>query len=246
MQVRKMKQLNDLQLEYFDTEFVNPTRWQIVKVLIDKDFPDGNFKFLDVGGGNGVFTDRLLQSYPNSEGTVLDNSKLLLSKNVSHLRKNIICDSVENLSNLNQKYDLINFNWVLHHLVGKSYDDSRNNMLSALHSVETLLTDNGRVSIFENMYDGIFLDNLPSHLIFKLTSMKIIASIIHKMGANTAGVGVCFLSKKQWVATLNKTHFFVQNYADDKESKSIIPITHRIFLHLGHVRVGHFWLSTGV
>lgn len=61
-----MKQLEDSQLETFDTEYVNNKRWAIVKEKIDKDFPDGNFTFLDIGGGNGKFADRLLKAYPST------------------------------------------------------------------------------------------------------------------------------------------------------------------------------------
>ncbi|NJO57968.1 MAG: class I SAM-dependent methyltransferase [Richelia sp. RM2_1_2] len=82
-----MKQLEDSQLETFDTEYVNDKRWQIIKEQIERDFPEGDFTFLDVGGGNGLFADRLLSNYPKSRGTVLDNSELLLSKNKSNSRK---------------------------------------------------------------------------------------------------------------------------------------------------------------
>jgi hypothetical protein len=37
-----MKQLEDSQLEAFDTEYVNDKLWQIVKEKIDQDFPEGN------------------------------------------------------------------------------------------------------------------------------------------------------------------------------------------------------------
>jgi hypothetical protein len=69
-----MKQLEDSQLETFDAEYVNDQRWKIIKAQRDKDFPNGDFNFLDVGGRNGVFADRLLEYYPNSKGTVLDNA----------------------------------------------------------------------------------------------------------------------------------------------------------------------------
>jgi Methyltransferase domain len=235
-----MKQLEDSQLETFDTEYVNEKRWKIIKAQIDKDFPDGDFSFLDVGGGNGVFADQLLEYYPKSRGAVLDNSQLLLSKNVTNSRKTIICDSVENLSKLETKYDLICFNWLLHHLIGNSYLDTRKNISTAISTVIPLLTDRGRVSIFENMYDGLVVDGLPSILIFTLTSSKAIAGFIKKMGANTAGVGVCFLSQKQWVQVLEKTSLNLLKYSDD--DKWPISPKLNIFLHIGNIRCGHFWL----
>lgn len=235
-----MKQLEDSQLKTFDTEYVDEKRWKIIKAQIDKDFPDGDFSFLDVGGGNGVFADRLLEYYPKSRGAVLDNSQLLLNKNVTNARKTIICDSVENLSKLKTKYDLICFNWLLHHLIGNSYQDTRQNISTAISTVIPLLTDRGRVSIFENMYNGLVVDGLPSILIFILTSSKAIAGFIKKMGANTAGVGVCFLSQKQWVRVLEKTSLNLLKYSDD--DKWSISLKVKVFLHVGNIRCGHFWL----
>jgi Methyltransferase domain len=235
-----MKQLEDSQLETFDTEYVDEKRWKIIKEQIDKDFPGGDFSFLDVGGGNGVFADRLLKYYPKSKGTVLDNSQLLLNKNVADSRKTIICDSVENLNKLETKYDLICFNWLLHHLIGNSYLDTRKNMYTAIDTIVPLLTDRGRVSIFENMYNGLFIDGLPSLLIFTLTSSKAIAGFIKKMGANTAGVGVCFLSQKQWTKVLDQTNLKLLKYTDD--DKWPIPLKLNVLLHIGNIRCGHFWL----
>lgn len=236
-----MKQLEDSQLETFDTEYVNDQRWEIIKEQIDKDFPNGDFSFLDVGGGNGVFADRLLEYYPKSKGTVLDNAQVLLDKNQIDPRKTIICDSVENLDVIETKYDLVCFNWLLHHLIGNSYSETRKNMFTAINAVIPLLTPHGRVSIFENMYNGLAIDGLPSQIIFTLTSSKEIAGAIKKMGANTAGVGVCFLSQKQWIETISKTGLKLLKYTDDE--KWTIPVKWRVFLHISNIRCGHFWLT---
>ena len=66
-----MKQLADDQLAAFDTEYVTEPLWDILKRRIDRAFPDGRFSFIDIGGGNGVFADRLLAAYPDATGTVL-------------------------------------------------------------------------------------------------------------------------------------------------------------------------------
>jgi hypothetical protein len=83
--------------------------------------------------------------------------------------------------------------------------------------------------------------NARGRLIFNLTSNKAIAGFTKKMGANTAGVGVCFLSQKQWVETLNQTSLNLLKYSDD--DKWGIPLKWQIFLHVGNIRCGHFWLS---
>jgi Methyltransferase domain len=237
-----MKTLDDSQLISFDIEDIIDKRWEIVKEMIYKDFSRGEFSFLDIGGGNGKFADRLLNEYPKCRVTILDNSQMLLNANLENPRKILICDSVENLDKLNITYDLISLNWLLHHLVGNSYAESRKNIYSTLSLVLKLLNEGGRISIFENMYDGILFKNWPGFLIYQLTSSKLIAKITKKMGANTAGVGVCFLSKNQWLSTFSKTDLTVLKYSDTEEPWPL-PWTWKVFLHMGNIRKGHFWLT---
>jgi len=237
-----MKTLENDQLETFDTEYVDEARWKLFEPCLARDFPDGQFSFLDIGGGNGKFTDRLLTSYPNATGTILDNSQLLLDRNQPNPRKKLINASAEDLeAHVNEKYDLICLNWVLHHLVSDSYSQTRDNISSILSKAESLLSPRGRISIFDNMYNGLFLDNLPSHLIYHLTSSKAIARFIKSQGANTAGVGVCFLSQKEWCSTFTASGLEILQYSDDE--KWNIPWKWNVFLHIGHIRCGHFWLA---
>ncbi len=239
-----MERLEDNQLEAFDLEYVNDRLWIPVKQCIDRDFPDGHFTFLDVGGGNGLFADRILANYPNSYGVVLDNSSLLLNKNHYNPRKRIILDSVENLgSNSDETFDLVIFNWLLHHLVThSSYFQSRKNIEHIMHLAKGVLSERGRVSIYENMYNGLFIDGLASWIIYQLTSRKNIANFIRKKGANSAGVGVCFLSYKQWQTTIKKNRFHILDYT--KDTFWTIPWTWQVLLHMGNTRCGHFWLSS--
>lgn len=238
-----IKKLDDQQVEAFDTEFVDDARWGPISNFIDRDFPDGEFSFLDVGGGNGVFADRLLAAYPKSTGMVLDNSAVLLSRNVPNPRKATICTSAENVATLNHRFDLISVNWVLHHLVGHSYRESRQHQLSTLQALRGLLTERGRVSIYENNYLGWVLPDLPGRLIFELTSSKLLSSVVGKMGANTAGVGVCFLSKRQWFETVGKAGYQLLEFSEPDSWTWPLRFVWKAGLHLRSIRTGHYWLA---
>jgi ubiquinone/menaquinone biosynthesis C-methylase UbiE len=238
-----LKQLDDSQLESFDTEYVNGRLWKIVCKQVDRSFPDGKFTFLDVGGGNGKFADRLLAKYPGARGTVLDNAQILLDRNQPNCRKKLVNASVEELFQMgNETYDIIFFNWLLHHLVSDSYVQTCENISKIFGQVLPLLSPQGRISIFENMYDGIFVDRAPSRLIFELTSSKVLARFTSKMGANTAGVGVCFLSYRHWCSVIAQHPLIIDRYTDAPD-KWQVSLIRRIFLHMGNIRVGHFWLS---
>jgi hypothetical protein len=104
------------------------------------------------------------------------------------------------------------------------------------------MSDRGRISILDNMYNGAIIDGLPSRLIYGATSSKLLAKLVKKGGANTAGVGVCFLSKKQWDKTIRRSAgLTVQKYTADEPWK--IPLTWSLFLHIGGIRCGHFWIK---
>lgn len=235
-----MKQLSDEQLVTFDTEYVTELLWSILERKIYRAFPDGRFTFLDIGGGNGVFADRLLATYPLAQGAVLDNSRLLLDRNHPNPRKVLIEESAEHLDRLEQSYDLVFFNWVLHHLVGDDYGKSVAHVDSTLRKAIALLTPRGHISIFENMYNGIVLDNAPSHIIFNLTSAKTIAPIIHWLGANTARLGVCFQSRRGWQRILGNAGIVSVDY--DEDSRWRIPWPWKAFLHVDNICCANFWI----
>ncbi|MDR7135365.1 SAM-dependent methyltransferase [Lysobacter niastensis] len=234
-----IKRLSDAQLAHFDTEYVTPLLWRGLTRRIDAAFPHGDIRFLDVGGGSGRFTDRLLAAYPQAHGTILDNSPLLLGKNTPHARKRLIEDSAEHLIRIDRRYDLVFFNWVLHHLVGDDYRQSLAHIDHALRAATGLLTSRGRISVFENIYDGLIVGNAPSRIIFGLTSAKAIAPLIHRLGANTARVGVCFQSRAGWQRILSSAGIDSLEYESD--SQKHIPWTWRAFLHVGELRCGMFW-----
>src|SRR5258706_3977835 len=133
MKSQAIKKLDDSQVESFDTEYVKEGRWDTIRAHIDKDFPGGEFTFLDVGGGSGNFADRLLAQYPKSVGTIIDNAEVLLEKNRPNERKPLIWDSVENLRQMSMRYDMVCVHWLLHHLVSDSYAQTRQNQLSTLN-----------------------------------------------------------------------------------------------------------------
>lgn len=238
-----MRKLDDSQVESFDTEYVDGGRWDTIVACIDRDFPTGEFTFLDVGGGNGKFADRLLDHYPKARGTVVDNSEVLVDRNTPNPRKTLVLESVENLDRITEKYDLICVHWLLHHLVSDSYRETRENQRATLEKIGELLTPSGRVSMFENVYTGWWVENLPGWIIFQATSLELAAPITRRMGANTAGIGVCFLGKTAWQDTIRRAHLSVNSYREPDDWIWPLRMAWRLCLHLKQIRVGHFWLQ---
>jgi ubiquinone/menaquinone biosynthesis C-methylase UbiE len=238
-----IKKLDDRQVKDFDTDYIQGKDWEDLKDYLSICFPSGRFTFLDIGGGNGVFCDKVLAGFPKAQAVLLDNSEYLISLNRTQDNKVIICDSVENISSLFQteKFDVIFLNLVLHHFVGNNYRLTYNNVVNVLESLKPLLSEKGRVYIMEDVYNGLLFDGLPSHLIYSLTSNKKIAKITKRFGANTAGVGVCFRSKKQWKRIFDRCGFDIIKTEDSERFKFSLPKV--ILLHLGKVGMQCFWLK---
>jgi methyltransferase family protein len=234
------KTLSDEQLEAFDVEQVDDINWRKVRVCIDRDFPNGTFSMLDIGGGNGMFADRVLNDYPNCRVTLLDTSALLLSRNIANPRKRTIVGSA--MDTEFEAFDIISINWVLHHLVGHSYSECRANVLGCLRRCAQRAK---RLSIWENRYDGQIFDTIPSRLIYALTSSRALSSIAKAGGANTAGVGVCFQSRRQWLQSFDDAGLELLSVYDDEP---FLEATGRnrlrlMALHVKPIGASHFWLK---
>ncbi|WP_023603269.1 methyltransferase [Aliivibrio logei] len=202
-----IKLLSTEQTKAFDTEYVDAKMFTLVQQALESySIINKPFTLMDVGGGNGKYADKFLSCYPNAHVTVLDSEYSLLEKNTSNQRKNLIHAPFQNVSDI-PKMQVIQFNWVLHHFVSSGYKESCALQLSGLKDAYELLEPGGVILIFENFYDGWPMKELPSNIIHQLTASTSLAAITSKMGANTAGVGVCFHSEQYWRDLLNTAGF---------------------------------------
>jgi len=192
--------LDETQNQAFDTEYHSRKEMEDKVSNIADCFGNRAFSILDLGGGNGRFLDELLDRFPSANGVLLDVSDALLAQNKPHNRKQLVKASVDQIpTRLQQKFDLITVNWLLHHLVGRTYRESHRNAISLLDQCSDLLSDRGMIIVTENMFDGFLQTNIPSWLIYSITSVRTpwFASIARRF-FNTAGVGVCFNSRNTW------------------------------------------------
>jgi 2-polyprenyl-3-methyl-5-hydroxy-6-metoxy-1,4-benzoquinol methylase len=161
-----------------------------------------NLKLLDVGGGNGTFLDAMLKALPQATGTIVEMSKGMAEKNAMSDRKAIVCEDFLDWAVVAEKsavqYDVVFFNFVLHHFVGKDRKQSMLLQQKALHAARELLAEDGLIVVYEIHYNGFLHDELPSSLIHTLSSSRTLAPLTKLFGANTAGYGVCFHSEVYW------------------------------------------------
>lgn len=239
MTTEAIRLLSGQQTEYFDEEYVNDHLFKQIKPYLDKYQFNQRFSILDIGGGNGVYADRLIRTYSNATVTLVEPDRFLLNKNQFHPRKRIVAKTFQESRLVEQSYDVIQFNWVLHHFVSDNYKATRKLQLESLAEAKKYLKPGGTIIILENFYDGRWLDDAPGRIIYQLTASNLLESMISKAGANTAGVGVSFHSEKAWLKMLDTLHFktcYIEHCYDFSELSSL----KRNLLGIKNQRVGLF------
>jgi hypothetical protein len=240
------KRLDNSQLEHFNTELMLKSYWESFLNELNKRIDtSASFTLLDIGGGTGLFADKLLELYPKIEITILDNSEYLLSLNKTDSRKVLVNASATNIPEFlkHKRFDIITVNWVLHHLIGETRKESLGIITDTLLELKNLLNTNGNISVIENLYSGILIDSFPSRFIYFLTSIKnpVLSGLIRKAGFNTAGTGVCFMSEKILRSIINDAGLKI-------EASNILDswgynIAVRTILHTHPAKITNLWLK---
>lgn len=181
-------------------------------------------KIVDVGGGYGFFASAI-QNRMNLLVRVLDTD----TQSIDFCKQNGIEAAYGDALNpaIIGDENLICFNLILHHLVGKSEDETRNLQGRAL----SVWSSNARaIFVNEYIYESFVVNNISGWLIFQITSSSIlsmvgrfIAKFIPSLQANTFGVGVRFRSHEEWRGLFASVGFDVIDTVIGKEESISLP-----------------------
>lgn len=198
----RQRLLSEVQNTSFDTEYHTAEEFAAKVDVLKRHFGRNPVHFLDAGGGNGLFTDALLEKFPTWSSTIVDVSDHLLVQNAPRARKRVVKASIYEAPHIFQgvQFDMISLNWILHHLVGENFENSVTNITQALLVCTSMLKAGGIICVGENNYSGVWGTNISARLIFGITAVRnpVVKSLVAQH-ANTAGVGVCFQSEVAWV-----------------------------------------------
>ena len=171
-------------------------------------------RILDIGGATGHLAYLLKKYYEHNgaEVYVVDSTSYdTWSESGFGNDVHFICDSVENLKDLfeDNTFDLIFANRVFHHFVQSSWQRSLKGIDECMQTIHSLLKVDGCFCIMDHFYNGALIDSGSSFLVYTFTSIHnpLIAKLVKKMGAESAGVGTCFLSEQMWKHKLGKSGF---------------------------------------
>jgi len=186
--------------------------------------PDRAIAALDVGCGGGVFIDRFLDQFPQATSFGIDFSSGMLAKNEPHDRKRLVCADAQHPPFTPSTFDLINVEALMHHLVEPGgYRDTMSSILKFLTSARRMLKPGGALAVREIYHEDRLTGSLAPRLIYEVSRRQLPAictGILRRRGLTTAGVGVAFLSRRQWPEMFSRAGFVIVDLID-------IPWPHR-------------------
>jgi cyclopropane fatty-acyl-phospholipid synthase-like methyltransferase len=132
-----------------------------------------NKKFLDIGGGAGIFASRLKKHCNELDVFIVDPSLKLLEKNTD-MNINKFQGSLPNDLNLpmNIKFDYILMKEVLHHVTGKTIKESRALVIESIKKSKVIMADGGYLLIHELFYESFLYASFSRTLIFYLLKIQ--------------------------------------------------------------------------
>jgi hypothetical protein len=94
-------------------------------------------------------------------------------------------------------------------------------ILDIMKQIFCILNKDGFFCITDYFYNGFLYDKAPSKLIYSLTSCKIkpLTALFKKFDAKSAGIGVCFLSKKMWFNLFSQVGFIIKTLLEAPDYK---------------------------
>jgi SAM-dependent methyltransferase len=226
MKTNNIKTINIHQQQIYDW-FEKETTKQLINGYVDileKIKHRNSLKILDIGGGGGYFALSLYDYFlgKDCEIHVIDTTQYDTWKQNSD-KIIFVKNSAENLSKLfsENTFDLIFANRVFHHFVKNSWRESFNGMADIMKQGSFILKEDGFFCINDYFFTGRLHHTLTSKIIYTLTSIKLatIASLLQKLDAHTAGIGVCFLSKKMWLELFSQSGLIIETLKESPNRK---------------------------
>jgi hypothetical protein len=180
-------------------------------------------EIVDVGGGCGFFARRL-QELTGRRVRVIDTD----SKSIEECRRagvEAVCGDAL-CPELTGREGVVTFNLILHHLVGRTEQETLDLQRRALSAWRRQVR---AAFVSEYIYES-YLPDFSGWLIFRITRSRLLSWIARLAGrvapslkANTAGVGVRFRSRREWLRLFASAGYEVRSSAVGLEDAVSLP-----------------------
>lgn len=219
--------LQQNQIETFYVDVFAKTQADHFKLLTDKQ-PAQDIKLVvDIGGGCGFFAKELHDLTGLRIRVVDTDSRSIdacIGRHIDGLEA-VVGDALN--PDARGDEDIVCFNLILHHLVGRSESETRELQKRAIMAWRH---KSKYVFVNEYIYDSFF-GYVSGRIIFEITRNKLlsafgklVSTIIPSFKANTFGVGVRFRAHAEWVDLFEESGFEVVGVAYGDPEHTALPL----------------------
>lgn len=184
--------------------------------LIDEMSCKKYLSILDVGGGAGFFIKWIKEKLLENKNilqlkiTVIDSVRYDTWDDKDECIQYVQCDAVSVDCVLKESsYDYIFCNMFVHHLIGNNFEESGEIRKEVFNNLHKVLRSDGKLLIADNVNNGFLFDDMSCRILYAVTTCRnaVVKKMLFKLGAHSAGVGVCMLSQGMWKNLLTETGF---------------------------------------
>ncbi|MCM1173569.1 MAG: class I SAM-dependent methyltransferase [Blautia sp.] len=185
---------------------------------------------LDIGGGAGYFVKELLRHVTSKNSKMRKIDIYLVDthrydtwddddRRIHFLEGNAL--DIDLICGGGGKFDYIFCNMFFHHLLGDSFKQSAMFRENCISKMKKVLKPDGKIGIIDNLNDGFLWDQASCRILYFFTTTKnpLVVRICKRMGSNSAGVGVCMLSRKMWRKLVNGAGMRIIDSVDSEPDK---------------------------
>jgi SAM-dependent methyltransferase len=168
-----------------------PRDWDVCFIKFIKENLSGN-TLLDVGAGIGFFAGLVKQNIVDLQVTALDPSERLLSKIEDPSIKKVVGKIPDLNLGPDEKFFFIHARNVLHHLVGRTVNESRDIVKESFLVLRDHLDDSGFLMILDEHWEGHVIPTSSRTVVFFLLSVarRLNIRVPHRL--HLKGLIVCF------------------------------------------------------
>ena len=203
--------LSEKQLKAFNVDSYSHTQAShLLDLLRQEDVLNAVYQVVDVGGGHGYFASAL-SSLKNWPVRVIDSDIQAITYCAHNSSENVHALVGDALTpKIAGDEDIICFNLILHHLIGRNETETRELQKTALLAWKRQAK---YLFVNEYIYES-FIGNLSGRLIYEITKSRVLSFIgrlvskmIPSFQANTFGVGVRFRAQDEWLKLFDECGF---------------------------------------
>lgn len=228
MQDISVKQLFQEQLSHYSRK-IQSTESPIIALVLDW-LKQKNFKrkieICEFGGGSGQLLNQIRKRYSNASFTVSeiieDYKEYLASKEIKFVKTSILDSKFPEKS-----FDVLIIRDVLHHLVGKTYTETRNNQKSAFKQLKRLISPGGAIFIEEIVNES----RAATVIIYYLSKINSIIGIKNTALHISPNAVVSFLTSSQLLNLCGE--IFGEKNIVKKDSRELLQKWYFKVIHLG-------------